>query len=49
MFEESKINKEEINNVILVGGTSNIPKVQEIVREFFKNKFNFKNQRINKD
>ena len=49
VFEESKINKEEINDVILVGGTSNIPKVQEIVREFFKNKFNFKNEKINKD
>ncbi len=49
VFEESKINKKEINDVILVGGTSNIPKVQEIVREFFENKFDFKNQRINKD
>ena len=49
VFEESKINEEEINDVILVGGTSNIPKVQEIVREFFKNKFNFKNEKINKD
>ena len=41
VFEESKIDKKKITNVLLVGGTSNIPKVKQIVSQFFENKFKF--------
>ena len=47
-FSESKINKNEIGNVILAGGSSNIPKIKEIVSRFFENKFDFsKNENRN--
>ena len=41
IFIESKIDKNSIDKVILVGGTSNIPKIKEIVQTFFNNKFSF--------
>ena len=35
---DSKVNKEQINEVVLVGGSSRIPKVQELIQEFFDGK-----------
>ena len=43
VFIESKIDINQITNVLLVGGSSNIPKVKEILSKFFKNKFSFEN------
>jgi len=34
-MSDAKITKDEINEVILVGGSTRMPKVQEIVKEFF--------------
>jgi molecular chaperone DnaK len=34
-MEDAKIKKEQIDEVILVGGSTRIPKIQEIVKEFF--------------
>ena len=34
-IEDSKVAKSEISEVILVGGSTRIPKVQELVKEFF--------------
>jgi molecular chaperone DnaK len=34
-LEDAKITKQKIDEVILVGGSTRIPKVQEIVKEFF--------------
>lgn len=34
-LKKAKINKSDINDVILVGGSTRIPKVQEIVKNFF--------------
>ncbi len=34
-IEGAKIKKSEINQVILVGGSTRIPKIQEVVKEFF--------------
>jgi molecular chaperone DnaK len=34
-LKKAKISKSDINDVILVGGSTRIPKVQEIVRDFF--------------
>jgi molecular chaperone DnaK len=34
-MEDAKINKDQIDEVILVGGSTRIPKIQEIVKDFF--------------
>ena len=46
IFKESKIDKNSIDKVILVGGTSNIPRIKEIVQKFFEDKFTFNNEKI---
>jgi L1 cell adhesion molecule like protein len=35
--KESKISKNEIDEVVLVGGSSRIPKIQEMIKQSFKN------------
>ena len=37
-FRDSKIYKNDIDDIVLVGGSSRIPKVQELLLEFFKGK-----------
>ena len=37
-LEDAGLKAEDIDEVVLVGGTTRIPKIQEIVREFFKKK-----------
>ncbi len=34
-LKEAKLTKEEINKVVLVGGSTRIPKIQQLVKEFF--------------
>lgn len=34
-LKDAKLNKSEIDQVILVGGSTRIPKIQEVVKEFF--------------
>jgi L1 cell adhesion molecule like protein len=46
-LRDSKIYKSDINDVVLVGGSSRIPKVQDLLLEFFKGKDLF--VRINPD
>ncbi|GAU23226.1 hypothetical protein TSUD_172540 [Trifolium subterraneum] len=46
-LRDSKIYKKDINDVVLVGGSSRIPKVQDLLLEFFKGKDLF--VRINPD
>lgn len=45
-LEDSKFSKSDIKEVILVGGSTRIPKVQEIVKEFFGKELN---QSVNPD
>ena len=45
-LEDSKFSKSDIKEVILVGGSTRIPKVQEIVKEFFGKE---PNQSVNPD
>ena len=45
-LEDSKFSKSEIKEVILVGGSTRIPKVQELVKEFFNKELN---QSVNPD
>ena len=37
-LNDAKLNKEDIDDIILVGGSSRIPKIQEMLSEFFNNK-----------
>lgn len=32
---QAKITKNEIDDVVLVGGSTNVPKIRELVKEFF--------------
>jgi heat shock protein 5 len=36
--EDSKLKKHEIDEVVLVGGSTRIPKVQQLVKDFFNGK-----------
>lgn len=45
-LEDSKFSKSDIKEIILVGGSTRIPKVQEIVKEFFGKELN---QSVNPD
>jgi molecular chaperone DnaK len=35
-IEDAKLNPDQINAIVLVGGSTRIPKVQEVVKEFFR-------------
>ncbi len=37
-LNDAKLKKEDINEIILVGGSSRIPKIQEMISQFFNNK-----------
>ena len=37
-LEDAKMNKSEIDDVVLVGGSTRIPKVQQLITEFFNGK-----------
>jgi len=39
-MDDAKISKDRINEIILVGGSTRIPKVQEIIKEFFGKELN---------
>ena len=47
-INESGLPKEEIDDIVLVGGSSRIPKLQEMITEFFNNKKKL-NKSINPD
>ena len=34
-FEIAKLNKKDINEIILVGGSTRIPKIRQMVEDFF--------------
>lgn len=34
-LQDAKVNKEDINEILLVGGSTRMPKVQELVKDFF--------------
>ena len=38
VIEDSDIDKKDIDEVVLVGGSTRIPKVQQLVKEFFNGK-----------
>ncbi|KAI4352385.1 hypothetical protein L6164_006643 [Bauhinia variegata] len=46
-LKDAKLDKNDINDVVLVGGSTRIPKVQQLLRNFFNGKNLFKN--INPD
>jgi len=38
VLEDSDLKKHEIHEIVLVGGSTRIPKIQQLVKEFFENK-----------
>ena len=46
-LKEAKLNKKEIDEIILVGGSTRIPKIQDLIQEFFEGKE--LNKSINQD
>ena len=38
VLEDSDLSKNEVDEIVLVGGSTRIPKVQQLVKEFFNGK-----------
>lgn len=38
VMESAKLNEDEIDEVVLIGGSARIPKIQQLLRELFKGK-----------
>lgn len=38
VLEDSDLQKKEIHEIVLVGGSTRIPKIQQLVKEFFNGK-----------
>ena len=38
VIEDADLNKNEVDEIVLVGGSTRIPKVQQLVKEFFGGK-----------
>ena len=38
VLEDADLTKKEVDEIVLVGGSTRIPKVQQLVKEFFNNK-----------
>ena len=38
VLEDSDLKKEEVDEIVLVGGSTRIPKVQQLVKEYFNGK-----------
>ena len=38
IFRETKINKNQIKDILLTGGSTRIPKIQQMIQEFFDGK-----------
>ena len=38
MLEDGKLQKHEIDEIVLVGGSTRIPKIQQLLKDFFNGK-----------
>lgn len=38
VLEDADMNKKDVDEIVLVGGSTRIPKVQQLVKEFFNGK-----------
>ena len=47
-LSKAKLSKDDIDEVILIGGSTRIPKIKDLIKEFFKNKIKI-NDSINPD
>jgi cell division ATPase FtsA len=41
VLEDADLKKEDIDEIVLVGGSTRIPKVQQLVKEFFNGKVSY--------
>ena len=39
-LEEAKITKDEVDEIILVGGSTRVPKIQSMLKEYFGKELN---------
>jgi molecular chaperone DnaK (HSP70) len=47
VLDDAKLKKSDIDDIILVGGSTRIPKIQELIKDFFNGKQ--LNDKINPD
>ena len=40
VMEDADMSKSEVDEIVLVGGSTRIPKIQQLVKEFFNGKVN---------
>ena len=41
VFEDADMKKDEIDEIVLVGGSTRIPKIQQLVKDYFNGKVSF--------
>lgn len=41
VLEDADMKKDEIDEIVLVGGSTRIPKIQQLVRDYFNGKVSF--------
>lgn len=46
VLEDADMKKDEIDEIVLVGGSTRIPKIQQLVRDYFNGKVSFIFERV---
>ena len=46
VLEDSDMKKDEIDEIVLVGGSTRIPKIQQLVKDYFNGKVSFIFERV---
>jgi molecular chaperone DnaK (HSP70) len=46
VLEDADIKKDEIDEIVLVGGSTRIPKIQQLVKDYFNGKVSFIFERV---
>ena len=41
VFEDADMKKDDIDEIVLVGGSTRIPKIQQLVKDYFNGKVSF--------
>jgi molecular chaperone DnaK (HSP70) len=46
VLEDADMKKDEIDEIVLVGGSTRIPKIQQLVKDYFNGKVSFIFERV---
>jgi molecular chaperone DnaK (HSP70) len=46
VLEDADMRKDEIDEIVLVGGSTRIPKIQQLVKDYFNGKVSFIFERV---